>query len=744
MAAYISKKKALIRLGLSLLTASGVMALAFHIQKGPALGPHYDWLLRAVDGAPVSSDLLLIETRLPQAPGDAAQRDDFVEASSAAAALLVMTELNAGTLVIQTRVSEAPVSTGLLPRSGAGEEDIRLRFDGEFDLAERNIRNLFEAIRLGFILPSDTERYVGELVNITLRGKERLLRALYPPDRNDRSPLERAMAVFGRAWAPGRDRYHSVLPDRDGKIRRVLPAQEAGEHIVYAALRDRLPPEGALSLAADDRGALLAIRPTGDFRRLPLAAFPEYEEADRELYRLLSNAESRGIYAGLNPESRPGYLYDHARSLREELLLDPAGERKTRWHLAREGYFQSLDAFFNGPSEARLVEGYEELIASESLDVEGLRRITALRNELILTFRNLREKYAELLALRAALSEKLANSFCVMGPPGPELENSAVLANTLLTGSLIAPGSDQDTLLLAAAGAFVILSGLCLLGPWLSLALGLFLTAILGAAFSWSFILSGSWMDPLIPASAALAGVLFSFAFALLAQRRAAARFRAAYGPRMAPPYLRLLIRAGRPFPRETVTVNAAMVAIRKGDLNGMENRSSPQESAAAAAAFRKEALRLFGSAGAVMTGVEGDMAMFALGSPLERQALKKIKRALPYDDSATAPLSPGPRAAALVMDMLKNAPQAASWRCAVDSGECSFSWSAASGYTASGRAAFTARLLSSLCSRHKTRLILSSRVAETLEDIPLQKLGALADQNSGRREEFYGMKSEE
>jgi hypothetical protein len=706
------------------------------------LGPHYDYLLRFRAGAPVSGKLLLIETRLPQVPGEAAPRDDFVESAAAVTALLVMAEMNAETLVLQAPVSEAPFSTGLPLPSGALQDELRLRFDGEFNLVERNIRNLFEAIRLGFILPSDAERYVGELVSITLRGKERLLRALYPPDRGERSPLERAMAAFGRAWTPGPDRYYGVLPDWDGRIRRVLPAQGQAEHIVYAALKDSLPPDRDFAPAADAQGALIVVPPEGDFRRLPLAAFLEYEEAGKELYRLLSNAENRGVYAGLNPESYPGYLYDHARNLRDELLRDPTEDRKTRWLIALEGYFQSLDAFFNGPSEARLVEGYERLIASESLDVEGLRRITALRNELILTFRNLRENYAGLLALRAALSEDLSNSFCILGAPGPDLENSAVLANTLLTGAWISPGSDRTALLLTAAGVLVILAGLCLLGPWLTLGLGLLLAAILGAAFSCGFILRGSWMDPLIPASAGLAGVLFSFAFALLAKRRNAARFRSAYGPRMAPALLRRLIRAGRPLPGETVTVNAALVAVRDGNLTGIENRSGPQESAAAAAAFRAEALRLFTGAGAVMTGVEGDMAVFALGSPLERQALKKMKGWRPYDDSDAAPLSPGSRAAALVLDILKNAPGTDSWRCAIDAGECGFSWSAASGYTASGRAAVTARLLSALCSRYKTRLVVSSRVAGNLGDLPIKKLGVLADQSSGEREEFYGLEA--
>jgi hypothetical protein len=355
--------------------------------------------------------------------------------------------------------------------------------------------------------------------------------------------------------------------------------------------------------------------------------------------------------------------------------------------------------------------------------------------------------------MREALSRELSDSFCILGPPGPDLENSAVLANTILTGALIKSGSERDVLVFTAAGAVVILASLCLLGPWVSLALGLVLSAILAAAFSYGFILSASWMDPLIPAAAALSGVLFSFVFALLAKRRAAARFRFAYGPRMAGGQLRRLIRAGRPFPSEAVTANTAIVAVRNGDLSGMENRMGPEESAAAAAAFREEALRLFTGSGAVMTGVEGDLAMFALGSPLERQALKMTKNGRPYDDSDTAPDSPGPalspgaRAAALALDVLNNAPQAGSWRFAVDSGVCVFSWSPVAGYTASGPAAVTARILSNLCSRYKTRLMISGRVAGKLGDLgalPVKKLGALVDQNSGEREEFYGVETGE
>ncbi|MFP3043911.1 hypothetical protein LQZ19_19020 [Treponema primitia] len=741
MTAYISKKKALIRFVLSFFAAAAVLALSFHILKGPHLGPHYDYLLKYVEPVPVSGELLLVETRLPlSANGDTALPEDFIEPASLVSVLMTMTEMNALSLVIQAPVSAGPLSGGADLRLAAPDE-IRSRFDGEFNLVERNIRNLFEAIRLGFILPAEADRYVGELISITGRGKERLLRALFPSDKSDRSPLGRASEVFGKVWVPGAlgeqgSWYYNTQADGDGKIRRVVPVMSqgeiGGEHLVYAALKDRLPAE--FSFPGDDRGALLFVPVMeGDFRRIPMAVFQEYEEADRELFRLLSNAESQGIYAELNPESYPGYLYEYAQNMREELLREPDQDRKTRWLDARAKYFQSLDDFFNGPSETSLVDGYERMIASESLGVEGIRRVTALRNELILSFRNLRENYAGLLEKRAFLELELSNSFCILGPPDSALENSAILANTLLTGRVISPGSDQDTLRWSLIGILIILALISFLGPWISLGAGFLLAAALGAVFSYSFVLRAYWMDPLIPLCAATAGVLVSVVFAFLAKYRSAARLRRAYGSRMAAPYLRRLIRSGRPLPSETCSATAAIVAIRDGSLKGIENRSSPRESAKAASVFREEAFRLFSAAGAVMIGIEGDLTVFAFGSPLERQAMKKMKTLLP-DDSI--------RAAELVLDILKNVPRAASWCFAIDAGECSFSWSAAAGYTASGRAVVSVRLFSKLCSRYKTRILVSSRIAEKLGTVPVKKLGALVDQDGGEREEFFGLES--
>lgn len=739
-------------MAITLCIAAGVIVLSFFLLRGPRLGPYYDYLLRFLAPAPVSGELLLIETRLPgSGPGD-----DFIDPASAVSVLMTMTEMSAGTLILQAPVLETPllegnpghIAKGIIPgamgdiTAGREERELRSRFDGEFNLIERNIRNLFEAIRLGFILPSEAERYVGELVTITGRGKDRLLAAAFPSDKSGKTPLEQSLSVFGRVWVPGKGLYSRSLPDWDGRFRRTAPViaegDETAEHIVYAALKDRLAGEAIPE-------ALLHIPLVSkDFRRLPLAVFLEYDQADQTLIRLLGNAENQGIYKNLNPESNPGYLYGYAQDMREELLASPDQEKRTLWLEARDNYFQSLDDFFNGPSETSMVDGYERMIASESLEDEGIRRITALRNELILTFRNLREEYADLLTKRAGLEADLSGSFCILGPP--DLESSAFMANTLLTGKKVTPGSNRDIILWSLLGVLVILAGISPMGPWVTLGAGLFLTLALGLGFSYSFILRAYWIDPLIPLGAAAVGVLSSFVFALWAKHRAAASFRWAYGSRMAPAYLRRLIRADGSLPSRPLSANAAMVAVRDGSLTGLENRSSPGDAAKAAAAFREEAFRIFSAAGGVMTGMEGDLVIFAFGSPQERRAMVKMKSRQPYDDGdlTPAPRSPGTRAAGLVIETLKNCPQAASWRFAIDTGECCFSWSRVSGFTAAGHAVVSARLLSNLTQRYKTRVLVSRRISEKLGEIPAKKLGVLVDQDGGGREEFYELGSGE
>ena len=214
---------------------------------------------------PVSQEILLIDSSFPgQELGD-----DILEPQAASSLLYTLTELGARTLIIQVPI------LGLSAGGTVGEAEILYRFDEEFSILSRNIRNLFDGIRTGSVAPGDSARYVGELVDLSEKGKERLVSALVRRDREGIAVMERAAAFFGHVRRPGdlrvqlirtynpgagegpaavlaeKDEYSRARPDRDGILRRIAPVLtvpafldgEAGEkeleHIIYGALKPR-------------------------------------------------------------------------------------------------------------------------------------------------------------------------------------------------------------------------------------------------------------------------------------------------------------------------------------------------------------------------------------------------------------------------------------------------------------------------------------------------------------------------
>ncbi|MDR2618235.1 MAG: hypothetical protein LBC62_05125 [Treponema sp.] len=825
MAVYITKKQSWIRFLASFFPGAGLAALLCVLVAGPRLGSLYDALLRRRPALGVSRELLIIDTL---APGDLPGldvSDNILEPSAAASVLLTMTELKAGTLIVQVPI------LGLSAGGSAEEDEIRYRFDEEFGVLSRNIRNLFDAIRTGSVAPGDSARYVGELVELSERGKERLVAALVRRDEEGITGLEKAARAFGNVRRPGDllvqvikrgssgpagrealadwGEYSRVQADRDGKLRRIAPVKtgfspearegQVLEHIIYGALKTRYSRSeietaetgpvlriqeraGGVdrTLPLDRDGALLFEVPQkGEhFRRIYLKDFLDYDEADRNLRRLLGEAESLGIYSGLEGERNPGYLYDHALSLREDMLeSDPAEpgkeEQKAAWIDARNAYFKSLEDFLYGPSEMNLVGGYEELMA-EALGEEGIARLTELRDSLIRAFVGLREKYNEVLELRTSLEAALTGSFCILGPSGPEggegrgegvsasfpgnllrlfrqgaqepapefsgVESSALLANSLLTGRAVAPG--RVLWLLLGGAACALLAGLLLrtMGAALSLVTGALFSLLSGAAFSWSFILSGIWLDPLVPAAASAAAALVSFVWALVLKGRFSRQFRLCYGPAISGASLRRVIREGKPRPAEAVTVWAAVVAVRNPGLMAQEDRVNPRSGAEASLAFREKAAGYFRRAGGTVVGSEDDLLLACFGSPLERIALGGRKASSPYADNAHARYAPAVRAAGFVTELLSKE-ESRLWSYAIDTGECTFTWSPLSGYSAFGRPAVRARILSTLASRYRARVIITAQVNDALPDLPARKLDVLKERDGTGGEAFYELK---
>jgi len=579
--AFISKKLSLALLGCTWLVALALVFLLNHALAGPRLGMLYDFLMGFRSPPPVSHQILLIET------------DEVIEPGDVFSVLMTLSEMGAADLLI-----EVPV---LGTRAGMAESgaEFTQRIDGEFYLLTRNIRNLFDAIRLGLLGPEESPGYVESLVELAERGRDRLNAAVMRQEEEGAVHMERAAAVFGRAimakdlrphpWAVPEGEipwYSRPRPDRDGTLRRIAPFVPAeslnlvqanqptgavpfpewgfdplgappdgddamdeeiavAEHIAHRALRqrwtesaveidgagpalvnrfDHLGGQSEFRFPLDRDGNILFERPgrTGDFRRIGLDVFLEYDRADRTMVRLLRDAWDIGAYAEVRPERIPLILFEHAENLRELLLESPSTQTRASWLAARNDYIDSLDEFLYGPSEMVLVNGYEMLIAimtEEGFDEDEIDELRSRRNTVIRTFNAMREAHRNLVRQREDLARTLEAAFCIMGPSvmigpyppqgGDTHRSSALLANTLLTGRSITPGQPLQIILWSLAASLVALTLVHLLGSKITLLAGLAAGLSCLAGFGIAFIVSGYWIDPLIPTAAVLGGTLF-------------------------------------------------------------------------------------------------------------------------------------------------------------------------------------------------------------------------------------------
>jgi class 3 adenylate cyclase len=732
----------------------------------------------------VSRELLIIDSSIDNSITGTESREDILEPRTAASMLITMTELGASTLIIQVPI------LGLSAGGTVGEEEILSRFDEEFSVLGRNIRNLFEAIRTGLVAPSESARYVGELVELSEKGKERLINALVHRDEEGIVSMEKAAIFFGNVKRPGdlqvqlirsgengrpgalaeSGEYSKALPDRDGVLRRIasmktVPYVSQGkveerslDHIIFGALKTRYlsykieaaetgqalvlsgGPDGNDRIIPLDRyGSLLFELPHkgASFRRIGITDFLKYDEADRNLRRVLLEAEALDIFRGIVGEKHPGILYDYALSLRDEPPLSfPGGNegKKTAWIEARNQYFASLKDFLNGPAEMNLINDCEIIIASEPWDLSPAgetekAKIIEKRNSLISIFAVLRARYEELFELRNKLESALSSSFCILGS-SRDVEASTLLANSILTGQAIKPADYRFLLFGTLFSALFVCLILKSRSPASALGTGLFLTLLVGTGFSLSFILSGFWLDPQVPAAVCAVAVLFSFSFALIAKSRYSRRFRLAYGPAVSRSCLKSVIRAGKPLPSQAVSTGAAVVAIKKTNQVVTEKPQNTRE----LISFQEKISELFKKEGGTIIGTEGDLVTVCFGSPLEKVFTRGRKKKPANEDSIKTAAR---NAVSLVCEIARR-PEFASWNFGIDIGSCNFAWTAVSGYFALGTPVQKAKVFSRLASRYKAQIVISASVDEVLLDLPAKKLDVLKRKGGSEEEAFY------
>ena len=737
MHAFISKKLSLVLLLCSWCAAVAIILLLNYTLTGPRLGLVYDTLMNFRSPPPVSGEILLIET------------DEVIEPGDMFSVLMTLSEMKALNLVVEVPL----LGTG----SGMAESGLEFsyRINDEFRLIGRNISSLFEAIRLGLVSPVDSPLYVENLVDLSERGRDRLNAAIMRQDEAGSVLASQATAVFGnvitavdlRPAPSGVPWYSLPQADSDNVLRRIAPvAASETEHIVYRALKPRWKKS---SVEYNEPGTALVnvIASQGDdieyrfpldrdgniliekqliekqpFRRLTLNHFRVYEQTGRALARLLKENESLGVYAVAIPERIPLILYDHAETLKEEMLNDPAAPARAAWINARADYIASLDEFLYGPSEMALVNGFEEMIATEGLDETGIAKLQGLRDELIRAFVAMREKHRELIGLHEMLSQALDSAFCIMGPASGSgiLESSALLANTLLTGRCITPGQTRYIVFWSLVASLTVLACIHALRPLLLLVTGLAAGLFSGAVFGFVLIVGSYWIDPVIPSAAVLGGtaVLFLSRFCIGYGRML--RFRLAYSSAVTGEKLKQLVRAGRPSLSETLCAQAVLIAVKNPGLSATADRQTPLEVSRAAAQFRHEFSSLFKQRGALVLGFENDSALACYGSPPQRIC-----------GAETA--NPAAMAVTCVQEIMSN-PLATQWRFGIESGECAFSWSGETGYAVYGRPVVRAKIFSSIAERYHAQAIVGESVKND-NNLDLRKAASLSG------ESFYELK---
>ena len=728
------------RFFVSLLSSVVITALLYFLFGSPYLGKLYDLLIKFRPKPAISHEILIIDSNIDEP----FLIDDILDPSLMTSVLYSMSELGAGTLIIQVPI------LGLSIGGSAGEEEILRNFYEEFAILNSNIRNLFDGIRTGSVAPIDSERYVRELIELSESGMDRLINILVHRDEEDIISMENAADLFGQARRPGdllvqlirtgtggrpgalaaSDVYSRAVPDRDGIIRRIRPvmtvsdffsetAEERSlEHIVWNALKDRVGLS-VNALPLDRNGAIIFGLPIDgiNFRRISILDFLLYDEADQNLRRLLSIGDGLGIFRNIYGENRPDILYDFALALREEppSSFDDGNEgRKELWVETRNMYFQSLEEFLNGPTEMDLVIAYEEMLDAGTISA------AESRDAVIRLFSALRASHSELLEIRNKLNLALYSSFCILGN-NQDVNASALLANSVLTGKAIIPGKFAYLFLGSLLATFLTCLFINRRGLFSTLVMGFVLTLLFAVIFCLILIFFDLWLDPQIVAVSCAAGVMASFSWALTARRRHIRHFRLAFGPFVSRSCLKTLIQTGKPLPSQTITTRAIVVAIKQTQILASTGLSDP---AKALLVFQEKVSEIFKKAGGTIVGIEGDLVVACFGSPLAEKSHDRITLSK--------------NAVNLVSEITLH-PECISWNFGLDAGNCIFTWTALSGYFAIGAAVQKAKVLSRLADRYQSRIVLSAALADILPtDFRKEKLDVIKNRDGVKEEPFF------
>jgi class 3 adenylate cyclase len=257
------------------------------------------------------------------------------------------------------------------------------------------------------------------------------------------------------------------------------------------------------------------------------------------------------------------------------------------------------------------------------------------------------------------------------------------------------------------------------MGTLVSFCFCILMTALTVAGFSYSFIVNGLWIDPVIPGAALATGALSSSLCALLIKKETEVWLRCAYCGITGETPLKKMVRSpilmADTISEKETGVKAAIVTVRRPDLATVENGVDAQKSSAVFRQFRNEVCSVFTKANAVICGWEGDAVSAAFGSPLEFQNFGGNKRRT-VKKTLKPEKTPLNRAVEAVITLFKVQSATGSLYAGIDYGECVFGYTKVTRYTAAGSPVLRSRILAALAYRNKKSVFISKTAGEQID----------------------------
>ncbi|MCA1949325.1 MAG: hypothetical protein LDL24_02060 [Treponema sp.] len=716
-------------------------------------GPFYDRLmnLRGVIEAP--RDLVVIDTKA----------QDAITAEDASRILLVLSALESRLVLFQTNV--------VLPdeRQSFSSQDRQRLVQKEFSRIQKNISSLFDGIRLGSIRPQDAERYVKDVNGLVEESKNRLLLTLAESSNMRELELEKYRALFNRVihcddlqWGAGKTGaleiwggkavYSKAEKDADGVLRYLYPIKELPNkelvHAGFALLMDimgdpqiekngtwlNIKTEKELyELPLDSKGRFYVQKPE-HYQVLSIEEFTAYLEQERKLYEALKEMERSGYFINLDALKYPTTLYEYAQSLEKEVLENPLPDTIRQWREARNDYYAAAGDFLTGSAEKTILQGYDTLLTTETLQEGGKERITSLKELASQAFSWSRNAYHDLFALHTRLESSLRDAYCIVGSVSGDANATVALLSTLLSRNYIYPGKPLYLYIATIIGLLLLLGATFIFSP---LYFVVFTIVIAGTALlvgGMLLIIGGYWYAPLIPAivflgTGALYGIIQA-AYVMYVRRHQ----ELALKHRMSPGAFKALLRSiplkqvsSVPTPDVIQEVEALILCVRHASFIGEEQPAAMLEYAEALKQFRARTSELVKQKGGTMLWADGEVVFTAFGFPSL------------YYDKQTGIAEKALGAVQSLLDAFLHEPVTLG----MDFGKAAYYFDAIAGYSALGRVPVRARVLSGLAARYQRRMLVTDAALSFLRtgtrgELRADKLDVLVDKQEGREIAFF------